>query len=300
MDVLYTVLGAVLVLFGLNDVFHNLLYPSGHGTLSHWVLQLVWKLSRATGHRFGSLAGPLGVVLVIVLWALVQALGWALVFYPHVPENYLYSEGLDADRYSNFAEAFYISLVTLGTLGFGDVVPAGPWLRFVAPVEALVGFALLTAALSWFSQIYPALAQRRALAARLRALREVDYAAHVAGLDPGSASRTLDGLTDDIADAHVTLVQNAETYYFREVREDASLAVSLPYALELARRAQESPRTEIRLSGGMLSAAVADFARLLREEFHSSGETPAQALDTWAADHGYDIVSARRGGPSRG
>ena len=84
------------------------------------------------------------------------------------------------------------------------------------------------------------------------------------------------------------------------MREDASLAVSLPYALELARRAQESPRTEIRLSGGMLSAAVADFARLLREEFHSSGETPAQALDTWAADHGYDIVSARRGGPSRG
>ena len=28
MDVLYTVLGAVLVPFGLNDVFHNLLYPS--------------------------------------------------------------------------------------------------------------------------------------------------------------------------------------------------------------------------------------------------------------------------------
>ena len=228
MDVLYTVLGAVLVLFGLNDVFHNLLYPSGHGTLSHWVLQLVWKLSRATGHRFGSLAGPLGVVLVIVLWALVQALGWALVFYPHVPENYLYSEGLDADRYSNFAEAFYISLVTLGTLGFGDVVPAGPWLRFVAPVEALVGFALLTAALSWFSQIYPALAQRRALAARLRALREVDYAAHVAGLDPGSASRTLDGLTDDIADAHVTLVQNAETYYFRAQDARSSLPATLP------------------------------------------------------------------------
>jgi len=294
MDVLYTALGVGLVLFGLNDVFHNLLYPSGRGTLSHWVLQLVWWLSRRTGHRFGSLAGPFGVMAVIVLWTLLQAAGWALVFYPHVPENYLYSEGLDAARYSNLAEAFYISLVTLGTLGFGDVVPSGPWLRFVAPVEALIGFALLTAALSWFGQIYPALAERRALAARLRALRGVDYASHVAELDPASATRTLERLADDITGAHVALVQNAETYYFREVREDASLAVSVPYALEISRRAQDSASREIRLSGAMLSTAAEDFARLLQEQFHGSGETPEEAFTAYAADHGYGARDDRR------
>lgn len=287
MDVLYTALGAALVLFGLNDVFHNLLYPSGRSTLSHWVLRIVWMFSRRTGHRCGSLAGPLGVVLVIVLWALLQAVGWALVFYPHVPENFLYSEGLDSARYSNLAEAFYISLVTLGTLGFGDVVPTGPWLRFVAPVEALIGFALLTAALSWFSQIYPALAQRRALASRLGALRSVDYARRVADLDPASASRTLDRVADDITDAHVTLTQNAETYYFREVREDAALAVSLPYALEIADNAQTSVHPDIRLSGAMLAAAVENFARLLQEQFHSSGETAREAFSTYASDHGH-------------
>ncbi|MHC5558710.1 potassium channel family protein [Kocuria sp. U4B] len=296
MDVLYTALGVGLVLFGLNDVFHNLLYPSGRGTLSHWVLQLVWRLSRRMHHRLGSFAGPVGIVIVIVLWVLVQALGWALVFYPHVPENYLYSEGLDAARYNNFAEAFYVSLVTLGTLGFGDVVPAGPWLRFVAPVEALVGFALVTAALSWFSQIYPALAERRALAARLRALREVGYAHHVAGLGPASATRVLDQLAEDLTRAHVTLVQNAETYYFREVREDASLAVSLPYALEIAARAQDSASPEIRLAGAVLSLAAHDFARLLQEEFHSSGETPEEAFTTYAVDHGYGDPPLRRSG----
>lgn len=287
MDAVWTVLGFALVALGLNDVFHTLLYPSGRGVLSHWALRTVWWASRRTGHRFGSLAGPLGVVLVIVLWGLVQAVGWALVFYPHVPENYLYSPGLDANRYNNFAEAFYISLVTVGTLGFGDVVPVGPWLRFVAPVEALVGFALLTAALSWFNQIYPALARRRALASRLRALRAVDYAQRVGGLDPASAGPTLDGLAAEVTAAHVTLIQNAETYYFHEVEEDRALATTLPYALELVAQAERSAHEETRLSGGMLRAAVDDFARVLRDGFRSTGGSTGEILASYAADHGF-------------
>lgn len=211
-----------------------------------------------------------------------------------MPEDYLYAQGLDSARYSNLAEAFYISLVTLGTLGFGDVVPTGPWLRFVAPVEALIGFALLTAALSWFSQIYPALARRRALAARLGALRDVDYARHVAELDPASAGRSLDRLADDIVDAHVTLTQNAETYYFREVEEDAALAVSLPYALEIAENAEASEHVEIRLSGAMLATAAENLARLLQQEFHSTGETAREAFSTYASDHGHGPGPGRR------
>lgn len=287
MDVVVTVLGFALVAFGLWDVFLTLLYPSGRGTLSHGVLRLVWRVSRHTGHRRGSLAGPVGVVTTILLWGLLQSVGWALVYLPRIPEGFSYSEGLDPDRYSNFAEAFYMSLVTLGTLGFGDVVPAGPWLRFVAPVEALIGFALLTAALSWFSQIHSALARRRALAARLTLLQGVGYAERVARLDRASAGRALDRLTEDVVDVHVSLVQNAETYYFREIKEDAALAVSLPYAMAIATRARESAAEEVRLSGAMLSSAVEDFGRLLQEDFRSAGESTEQVLGSYAADHGY-------------
>lgn len=293
MDVVLTVLGFALIGLGLWDVFHTLLYPSGRGTLSHGVLRLTWWASRRTGHRRGSIAGPLGVVAAIVLWGLLQAVGWALVYLPHVPEGFSYSEGVDPQGHHDAAEALYMSLVTLGTLGFGDVVPVGPWLRFVSPVESLIGFALLTAALSWFTQIYPALAQRRALAARLSLLQGVDYARRLSGLDRASASRTLDQLTDDVVRAHVTLVQNAETYYFREVKEDAALAVSLPYAMEIAARAQDAAAEEIRLSGAMLRTAVEDFGRLLREEFGSSGETTEEVLGAYATDHGYARPEAR-------
>lgn len=299
MEAVFTVLGLGLVVFGLYDVFRGLLYPSGRGTISYWVLRVVWKLSRGTGHRWGSFSGPLGVVLVIVLWGMLQAFGWALVYYPYIPEGFYYAEGMNPDDYDDFAEALYISLVTLGTLGFGDVVPTGAWLRFVSPIEALIGFALLTATLSWFTQIYPALARRRALAVRLRALQSVGYADRVPFLERAGASRTLDQLTADIVDVHVALVQNAESYYFREVKEDAALAVSLPYAMEIAARAGEAPAEEVRLSGAMLSSAVADFGQLLREEFHGTGESTEEVLGAYATDHGYRADPAGRSEPSR-
>jgi hypothetical protein len=299
MDAVFTVLGLGLVGFGLYDVFRGLLYPSGRGTISYWVLRSVWRLSRGMNHRWGSLAGPLGVVIVIVLWGMLQAFGWALVYYPHVPEGFYYAEGMDPEDYDDFAEALYISLVTLGTLGFGDVVPTGAWLRFVSPVEALIGFALLTATVSWFIQIYPALARRRALAVRLRALQSVAYADRVASLDRAGAHRTLDQLTADIVDVHVALVQNAESYYFREVKEDAALAVSLPYAMEIAARAGEAPAEEVRLSGAMLSSAVSDFGQHLREEFHGAGESTEEVLGAYATDHGYRAVPDGRGERSR-
>jgi hypothetical protein len=64
-------------------------------------------------------------------------------------------------------DALYLSTVAMSTLGFGDIVPVDGWLRLVVPVQALVGFLLLTAAVSWVLQVYPAPARRRVLAVRL-------------------------------------------------------------------------------------------------------------------------------------
>jgi hypothetical protein len=36
----------------------------------------------------------------------------------------------------------------VATLGFGDIVPESEWLRIVVPAQALIGFALLTAAVT--------------------------------------------------------------------------------------------------------------------------------------------------------
>jgi Ion channel len=69
-------------------------------------------------------------------------------------------------------DALNVSLVTLTTLGFGDVTPTDAWLRLLAPIEALLGFGLLTASISWLLLIYPALSRRRSLAYEVALLRQ--------------------------------------------------------------------------------------------------------------------------------
>ena len=56
----------------------------------------------------------------------------------------------------------YVSMVAVATLGLGDILSATPLLRIVVPLEALVGFVLLTAGISWVLQPYPELIRRRA------------------------------------------------------------------------------------------------------------------------------------------
>ena|SRR5215208_290205 len=68
-------------------------------------------------------------------WAGLLVLGWTLVFLPHVPERFHRATAGPAD--SDLVEALNVSLVTLTTLGFGDVTPDAAWWRVVVPIEAL-------------------------------------------------------------------------------------------------------------------------------------------------------------------
>lgn len=287
-DILLTILGLAIVAGTLIDIFHRLFHPSGRGQLSHLIAAGVWRFSKLFGDRFGHSAGPLAVVTVIIAWALLQALGWALIYYPHVPEGFSYSPSINPQWYSVPAEALYISLVTLATLGFGDVVPIEPWVRLAAPVQALIGFALLTAALSWFSQIYPALGRRRALAVRLHLLEANRYADHLDELGAATASRALEEIAAGIMEARIDMTQNTETYYFREIDPRTSFAASLAYAVTLSDRAKVSPVKDVQLSGCILRAALDDLARLVQQQFSATGDTTPQILAFFAHDHGHD------------
>ncbi|WP_455403051.1 potassium channel family protein, partial [Streptomyces bambusae] len=153
----------------MRDVFHTLWHPTRHGGLSRLIMTGCWRLSGrlAGGRRASGLAGPLAMVTVVATWALTVVVGWALVYWPHMPDGFTYTAGLRPAEHAEFLDALYVSLVHVSTLGLGDIAPGEGWLRVLAPVEALVGFVLLTATVSWTLGIYPALARRRALALRL-------------------------------------------------------------------------------------------------------------------------------------
>lgn len=284
---LFSIVGAGLVVLAVTDVFHTLFHPSGRGGLSRKISILVWRASRAMHHKPGSLAGPVGTILSIVFWVLLTAVGWATLYYPHVPDGFLHSSGVQASDYPEWAEALYTSLVTLSTLGYGDVVATDQWIRLLSPVQALVGFALLTAALTWFMQIYPALGRRRALAIRLTLLRETGFADDLDSLGPGPASQLLGSLTGELVQVRVDLTQNAETYFYRESDPRSSLAASLSYATELLEAARRSGEPDVRSSAEMLSAALTDFSAFLQEQFLLSGDDPHEIFDSFAVDHGH-------------
>ncbi|MGM1030468.1 MAG: potassium channel family protein [Actinomycetota bacterium] len=286
MDVALTIAGIVIIALGLRDMFHALLRPEGTGRISPAVLAIVWRLSKATGHRVGSAVGPMGMVLVILLWVMLQAVGWALIYLPHVPAGFNYSPGIDPAAYPDFVEALYISLVTLTTLGYGDVVAIDPWLRGATPLEALTGFALLTTALTWFAQIHPPLSRRRALALRLHGMAESDYAEAIPELDAGSLSRTLDALAAQVAGVRVDFAQHSEGFYFREETAALSLPRQIPYALAVRDAAMARTEPEVRLSTKQLTVALDELSAGLRSEFLRTGEGAEEIFGAFADDHG--------------
>jgi hypothetical protein len=240
------------------------------------------------GHRrVRALAGPLAMVVVVMAWVALIVLGWTLIFWPHLDDGFFISEGLQRTTRGGLLDALYLSMVTLATLGFGDIVPTAEWLRIAVPLEAMLGFVLLTAAVTWVLQVYPALTRRRALAIRLSLLRRADAVRTLSEEDVPMAANLLEDLAGEVVQARVDLTQYAETYYFRDGEESVSLPANIAMAVELAHAAERSPRPDLRFAGTLLDIALGDFARLLDAHFLRVGGPPQAVLAAYAADHGH-------------
>lgn len=289
MDVVLVVVGMIAILVGLKDMFHTLLHPSGQGRASRWVFRGVWRLSKATGHRLGSAVGPAAMIAVILLWIALQGLGWALIYYPHIPAGFMYSSGVNPANYPDFIEALNVSFVTLTTLGYGDVVATDSWIRAAAPIEALTGFALLTAALTWFTQIHEPLSRRRALALELKGLADIGYAQAMDEVDAVTVSRVLDTITAGVVKARLDFTQHAEGFYFREQSPDVSLARQLPYALRMRDAGATRPQHAVRLSAQQLSLALEQLGAELRDDFLHAGDDLEEIFAAYATEHGQNL-----------
>ncbi len=287
MDVLAIGLGVAIILVVLRDMFHTLGHPLGQGSLSRLVMRSMWRLShRAAGQgRLAKLVGPFGLLTVMMMWGTLAVCGWALVYWPFIPTGFVFSAGPLVGDAGDALDALYISLVTISTLGFGDVVPDLAWLRIVVPLEAIFGFALLTVAVSWILQVYPALTRRRALAIHLALLRRSGASSIQQNVEEGSTADLLRSMTDSIIAVRVDLTQYSETYYFRD-EPDSSLAATVGFAVELARIGATSLRADIRFAANVLAYALTDLAGVLDARFLHTGGATSEVFDAYAADHG--------------
>lgn len=298
MDWLVTALGGLLVLVVLRDMFHTLFHPSGRGSLSWGVMRMAWRASRAV-RRLGVLSGPLALLTAIGTWTSLLVIGWTLVYWPHLPESFSYASGLNPAARNELLDALYLSLVTGATLGYGDIFPTAPWLRLVAPLEAFVGFALLTAAVTWVLQVYPALGRRRALALRLGSLRRAAGPSGFDAEDTPVLASLLEDLAGQLAQVRIDLTQYSETYFFRDTAPDLALPAMLGHLRALCRTGHRAPGRDVRLAAVHLQEALDDLARFLDEHFLQVGGEVEEVVEAYARDHGHRLPPPDGDGPGR-
>jgi len=296
MSWLVSAVGGVIVLATLRDIFHTLWHPSGFGTLSRALFKLVWRTSKRLG-RSGDgtqMSGPLGILVTVLAWTALLVAGWTLVYLPHMPEGFYFGSSLNPGASSDLVASLYLSMVAVTTLGFGDILPADPVLRILTPLQALIGFVLLTAGISWILQVYPALIRRRALAKRLSLMAATDTTHVVTSAESSVATQLLDSVSEALTLVEMDLLQYGETYYFREGDGRMSLAAGLPYVVELAAAGSRSSTEEVRHSAAMLREALESLAERLDRSFLGTGGALREVLDAFSVDHQHGARPAAR------
>lgn len=284
LGLVFTLIGGLILAMVLRDLFHTLVHPSGQGRLTYSVMRGVWRLARRAGRRGMMLSGPAGVVAVIGVWTALTVLGWALVYLPSVPTGFSYSPGLEPGSRSAIIDAVYVALVDITTLGLGDIVPVFAPLRIAAPLAALMGFALVSAAVSWPLQLYPALGRRRALAVRLRNLQQGRTLAPDELQPTLPPPVTMHELAGAVAAVRVDFVQYTEMYFFHDDGEVA-LSAGLVTLLDLVDEADGVGSAELRFAASVLRLATEDLAQVLDRQYLRTGSTARDVVRRYASEH---------------
>jgi Ion channel len=298
MTILATLGGALLIVLTLADIFEVLFHPLGSGRISRILVKLIWRVFRQLGrhrHSLLELAGPVGVVSVIGMWLTLLVIGWALLYWPHLPDEFLIASRPVTSSSTRIVEALYFSMTTITTLGYGDITPTSEWLRVLSPLEAMFGFGLLTASLSWVVSIYQVLRRRRSLALEIALLREEQSAIDlsVTEMESLAAQELLSALSWQVNTVWNDMLQFPITYYFASSDRQSALSVGMPYLLWLAHQgASMSCPGEVRLRASMLLGKIHTFTVLLTRNFIDLPPTASakEVLEAYAYDHLHAVL----------
>jgi len=291
-DLVWSLLGVALIAIALRDIFDVLFHPLGRGMVARWVIRSVGWIARHMpgGEKtIGLLVGPLGYVAVVATWAALLALGWAFVFWPHLPQGFNFDPALDPAQHSGFLDALYISLVNLTSLGYGDITPASSLLRVLGPVETMFGLGLLTASISWLISIYNAISRRDSLAHEVHLAKEAEerLGEKLADADPELLETLLAGFAEQLIRSRRDLIHFPITHYFRTEDEQRALAGLLPFLSSLVEEASGEERPQaLGMRAEILGMAIDDFAATLRARLRMPGETTDDTLRHYQEEHG--------------
>jgi hypothetical protein len=191
--------GALLIFCALVDIFLTVLYArigshgasrAGTGIISLRVARATWWLFRHIAHRLPvsrdavcSFCGAVTVVLLVVVWSSLLALGAALMLHPALGEGVRSSSSPHA---RDFISALYVGGSSLSFTSSSDFSPQTGFYRLLYLANALIGMASISVTITYIMQLYTALMQRNALGLSMNAMTKetADAAVLLAGLGP--------------------------------------------------------------------------------------------------------------------
>jgi len=270
MHIFAIIIGVVLIGTSSHDVFHTLFHPAGRGALSDFMSRRIWRGVRffAKRHRgLITLGGPIIFLAIVSTWALLIIFGFALIYWANL-NVFAVVPGMDPSRPKNFFDAFNISLGALITIA-GDYNSNSKLMRLLMGAQAVVGFGLLTAAVSWLLSIYPVLEQRRSLAHRSTLLHAAEERAGTSVFDfPCSdLAALLLTITEEITTLRNSMSQFPVSYYFHGGEAETALPGILEYVRGIGEKATQSHDPSVRIIGIMLSGAIIDYLQLVAQVY---------------------------------
>ncbi|MFP4416155.1 MAG: potassium channel family protein [Chitinivibrionales bacterium] len=166
--------GTVIIIIGLLDVFFTILHYDGFGVVSSRFYRLFWGLLRALTDPFPqgisqlwrSLGTPLMIPATMLIWLGSVTIGFACIFYPYMHHPYFSLPAYVVN--ATFSDALFFSGISLTTVGYGDIVPQMAIFQFAAVMEGLIGFSIITLAISYVLNIYQVVQRMSVMAAELR------------------------------------------------------------------------------------------------------------------------------------
>jgi len=277
--------GLVVIAFTLRETFQDLFQPSASGSLSAWIGRTTFSVSKRIRFLLPS-AGALAILITIISWSTLVAIGFAMIYWPSVPDGFNMQTSIHRDAISRFGIAIFYSFDTLVTLGQGGMTPRISWTRVLSVIEALLGFSLLTASISWIVLIYPALGRLRTMSRFASSLVRAEESTGVEILS-GDAEQLLGSMAQDVIRTRIDFVHFPLIYYFYAATERASLPQALSQLLDMAKRGCEESRPErVRLTAATLRTALEDLAEILAARLiDADPKDPQSVFTAFQRDH---------------
>jgi hypothetical protein len=177
-----TLIAGIICCLGMAvDVFQTIILPrrpTGRFQITRMFFVLTWNPWASAAQRVRdrkvreqafSYYGPLSLLLLLLLWATLLIVGFALISFSMRSPFGDAMMGKSPSQLALFGTDLYVSGTTLFTLGLGDVVPHNVAARVLIIIESGVGLGFVALVIGYLPVLYQAFSRREVSIALLDA-----------------------------------------------------------------------------------------------------------------------------------